>query len=221
MPTEASTKSSAKPAKRAGDRRNGDLHEKVSYLPDIHRLLPQSPDAEQGVLASFLLAPREIGGLCAEKAIRAEHFHIPAHASIYSVLLELWDANKPIDFITLTQVLRDRGQLDQVGGAAFVTNLFTFLPTAANAAYYAEIVQEKFTLREIIRTCTEYAARSYDEQDDVQNLMDEVEVDIEQRGLARLLLDQVRLPDLLEHRFRLHIRPLPADAGSVAQSPPV
>src|ERR1700690_2711939 len=88
-----------------------DLQKKITYLPDTHRLLPQSPDAEQGVLSSFLLAPREIGGFCAEKQIRADHFHLPKHAQIYATLLELWDANKPIDFITLTQVLRDRGQL--------------------------------------------------------------------------------------------------------------
>jgi replicative DNA helicase len=174
MATEAPRKPE-KPGKKAGDRNGGDLHGKVSYLPDIHRLLPQSPEAEQGVLSSFLLAPREIGGLCAEKSIRAEHFHIPAHSSIYAVLLELWDANRPIDFITLTQILRDRALLDQVGGAAFVTNLFTFLPTAANAGYYIEIVQEKFTLREIIRVCTEYAARSYDQQDEVHTLLDDVE----------------------------------------------
>jgi replicative DNA helicase len=177
MATEASTKS-VKPARKGGDHPGTDLHQKVSYLPDIHRLLPQAPDAERGVISSFLLAPREIGGLCAEKQIKAEHFHLPAHAQIYVTLLELWDANKPIDFITLTQLLRDRGQLDQVGGAAAVTELFTFLPTAANAGYYVEILQEKFTLREIIKVCTEYAARSYDEQDDVPNLLDAVEAKI-------------------------------------------
>jgi len=177
MAIEASTKS-AKPARKGGDHPGTDLHQKVSYLPDIHRLLPQAPDAERGVLSSFLLAPRDIGGLCAEKQIKPEHFHLPAHAQIYATLLELWDANKPIDFITLTQLLRDRGQLDQVGGAASITELFTFLPTAANAAYYIEILQEKFTLREIIKVCTEYAARSYDEQDDVPNLLNDVEAKI-------------------------------------------
>src|SRR5581483_2011598 len=165
----------AKPANKAGKQGAGDLQQKVSYLPDVNRLLPQSPDAEQGVLGSFLLSPRDIGGLCAERGIKTAHFHIPAHATIYDVLMELWNAAKPIDFITLTQVLRDRRLLDQVGGAAFVTNRFTFLPTAANAAYYIEILEEKFTLREIIRTCTEYAARSYDEQDEVHGLLDEVE----------------------------------------------
>ncbi len=177
MASEASTKS-VKPARKGGENPGGDLHQKVSYLPDIHRLLPQAPDAERGVLSSFLLAPREIGGLCAEKQIKPEHFHLPAHAQIYAVLLELWDANKPVDFITLTQLLRDRGQLDQVGGAAAITELFTFLPTAANASYYIEILEEKFTLREIIKVCTEYAARSYDEQDDVPNLLNDVEAKI-------------------------------------------
>jgi len=176
MANEASSKS-AKPAGKAGGGGDGDL-QKVTYLPDIHRLLPQSPDAEQGVLASFLLMPREVGGLCAEKQIKVEHFHIPAHAQIYEVLLELWDTNKPIDFITLTQLLRDRGKLDQVGGGAFVTGLFTFIPTAANASYYIEILQEKYTLREIIKVCTEYAARSYDEQDDVPNLLNDVEAKV-------------------------------------------
>src|SRR6266436_4549133 len=105
MPTEASSKT-VKPAKKSGESPGNDLHQKVTYLPDIHRLLPQSPDAEQGVLSSFLLSPRDVGGLCGEKQITAEYFHIPAHGQIYAVLLELWDANKPIDFITLTQVLR-------------------------------------------------------------------------------------------------------------------
>jgi len=170
--------STGKPASKAGNRADGDLRGKVTYLPDIHRLLPQSPDAEQGVLCSFLLNPREVGGLCVERGVTAECFHIPAHAGIFAVLIELWNAAKPIDFITLTQVLRDRNQLDQVGGAPFVTELFTFIPTAANAAYYIDILQEKWTLRRVITTCTEYAARSYDEQDNVPSLLDEVEQQI-------------------------------------------
>src|SRR5450755_517862 len=91
-------------ASKAGKRGDNDLRGKVTYLPDVHRLLPQSPDAEQGVLGAFLLSPREIGGLCVERGVAEECFHIPAHATIYGVLLELWNAAKPIDFITLTQV---------------------------------------------------------------------------------------------------------------------
>ena len=171
---EASSKT-VKPAGKSGKGETSDLRQPAHYRPDVHRLLPQSPDAEKGVLCSFLLMPREIGGLCAEKQITPEHFHIPAHGELYKVLLELWDAGKPIDFIILTELLRDRQRLDQVGGPAYVTELFTFLPTSANVGYYLEIVQEKHTLREIIKVCTEYAARSYDEQDNVPNLLDNVE----------------------------------------------
>lgn len=174
MPDEASSKATRKP----GDDPGVDLKGKKSYSPDPHRLLPQSPDAEKGVLSSFLINPREVGGLCAEKNITVGHFAIPAHGTIYETLLSMWDRNEPIDFITLTQILRDKGQLDHCGGAAFITDLFTFLPTAANAGYYVEILEEKFTLREVIKVCTEYAARSYDEQDNVPNLLDKVETEI-------------------------------------------
>ena len=164
--------------RKPGEQTGADLKSKISYLPDIHRLLPQSPEAEQGVLSSFLLSSREVGSMCAEKQIKSGHFHIPAHGEVYGVLLELWDKGTPIDFITITQHLRDRNKLDSVGGAAFVSSLFTFLPTAANADYYLGILQEKHVLREIIRVCTEYAARSYDEQDEVPMLLDKVEQEI-------------------------------------------
>ena len=171
MPTEASTKS-AKPARKSGE---ADLNAKGDYSPDIHRLLPQSPDAEKGVLGSFLLASREIGAICGEYKITAEHFHLPAHGLIYARLMEMWDAGKAIDIITLTQLLRDRNELDRAGGPGLISELFTFLPTAANAEHYLEIVVEKFTLREIIRVCTEYARKCYDDQEDVAGLLDAVE----------------------------------------------
>ena len=114
-------------------------------------------------------------GECIEKKITPEHFHVPAHATIYEVLRELYDENKPIDFILLTQLLRDRQLLDKVGGAAFVTSLFTFVPTSANAAYYIEILKEKHTLRQVIIICNECAARSYEEQESVDGFIDSVE----------------------------------------------
>src|SRR3954451_20014726 len=141
---------------------------------DIHRTLPHSVEAEQGVLGSMLISPREIIAEAVEK-INAEYFYIPAHQTVYTVLVELWNAGQGIDLITFTQTLRDRNILEAVGGAAFVTNLYTFVPTAANVLYYLEIVREKFILRQIIAACTESVRRSYEEQDEVNNLLDEVE----------------------------------------------
>ena len=141
---------------------------------DIHRTPPQSVDAEQGVLGSMLISPRETIAECVEK-INEEYFYVPAHRTIYNVLVDLWNTSQAIDLITFTQVLRDRHLLDSVGGAAFVTSLFTFVPTAANVGYYLEIVRDKYILREIISAATESVRRAYEEQDEVNNLLDEVE----------------------------------------------
>ena len=126
------------------------------------------------MLGSMLISPREIIAECVEK-INEDYFYIPAHQIIYSALVELWNAGQGIDLITFTQVLRDRNTLDAVGGAAAITNLFTYVPTAANVTYYLEIVRDKFILRQIISACTESVRRSFEEQDEVNNLLDEVE----------------------------------------------
>ncbi len=141
---------------------------------DIHRALPHSVEAEQGVLGSMLISPRETIAEVVEK-VNEHYFYIPAHQTIYLVLVDLWNAGAGIDLITFTQILRDRNVLETVGGASFVTSLFTFVPTAANVGYYLEIVRDKYILREIIAACTEGARRSYEEQDEVDNLLDEVE----------------------------------------------
>jgi replicative DNA helicase len=72
-------------------------------------------------------------------------------------LVELWNAGQGIDLITFTQVLRDRSQLDAVGGAAFVTSLFTFVPTAANVGHYIDIIRDKYESRRWIQIGTEIA----------------------------------------------------------------
>ena len=164
---------------------------------DVHRLLPQSPDAEKGIVCSFLLAPVEVGKFCKEKGITPAHFHIPALGEIFSVLMQLWERQKPIDFIILTELLRDTGRLDAVGGAAFVTELFTFLPTAANAAHYVEVVLEKHELRSLLTTCTEIAARCYDEQDQFPQLLAAAELRIAEIAAHRVRGPQ-RLPGLCD-----------------------
>lgn len=159
---------------------------KVSYSPDLHRLLPQAPDAEKAMLSSYLLAPEVIGDLYDENGVTAEQFHIPAHAIIFTEMEALRHHQKPLDFITLTQALRDKGLLDQAGGAANVTELFTLLPTAANAGYYLDIVREKHALREVIKTCTEYAARGYGERVDALGLVTEFQEKASKIGSGNL-----------------------------------
>src|SRR5438067_13049858 len=159
------------PQQNGGPNGGGSL---TSSSPDIHRTLPHSIEAEQGVLGSMLISPREIIAECVEK-INENYFYVPSHQTIYTVLADLWNAGQGIDLITFTQVLRDRNLLETVGGAAAVTSLFTFVPTAANVTYYLEIVRDKYILRSIIAASTESVRRAYEEQDEVGNLLDEVE----------------------------------------------
>ncbi|MGC3988434.1 MAG: replicative DNA helicase [Chthoniobacteraceae bacterium] len=141
-------------------------------------MLPHSAEAEQGVLGSLLVSPTaDVVGACIE-SVTAESFHIPAHATVYETLIALHDKGVPIDMITLTQTLKDKKVLDQVGGPGFVADLYSFVPTAANVTYYLEIVREKHVLREIIKSCTECASRAYEDQGEVNGLLDEVEKSI-------------------------------------------
>lgn len=154
------------------------MSDKPSHLPEIHRLLPQDTAAEQGVLASLLLDPPRVFALCEERGVSAEWFHIPAHAAVFTALEALHREKKTADFITLCTHLRDAGTLESSGGAPFVTSLFTFLPTAANAAHYLATVEEKHTLRRIIALGTRYASAGYDPQQTPGELLDAFQADV-------------------------------------------
>ncbi|MFZ4599293.1 MAG: replicative DNA helicase [Terrimicrobiaceae bacterium] len=180
MPSGSPANAAETPVSSNGERqgkaksRKADYSQKSgSYLPDIHRLLPQSLDAEKGLLGSVLLSTSVLDDCVAQ--IDSKHFHLPAHQRLFDLLVEMRNSGKPIDLISVTQTLEDRKMLEEVGGAAVITDLLTFVPTAANADYYREILSEKHLLRQMISVCTEYAARSYDEQGDVRTLLDEVE----------------------------------------------
>ena len=125
---------------------------------EVPRSLPYSEDAEKGVLCSLLLSPRDVGDLCILR-LHPTAFYAPAHKIIYELVLEFSDKSKPIDFITLKQTLKDRGFLEEVGGPEFLNELYTFVPTAANAGYYIDIVREKYLLRRLILACDSLSSR--------------------------------------------------------------
>jgi replicative DNA helicase len=177
-------------------RRNG-AAKATGAAPDVHRSLPQNVEAERGLLGSILLSPREVLNDCAEQ-ITEEAFYSPAHGTIFRVLVEMWSANQQIDVITLTNRLRDLNVLDAVGGPGAVTELFGFVPTAANAPHYLDIVLEKSLLRRMITACTSSAARCYEEQGDVPQLLDDVEREIFTIGETRF---RKTAPDMRDEVF--------------------
>lgn len=127
-----------------------------SYLPKIHRALPQSIDAEKGVLGSVLYAysirGKDVGRELMtnlESQVSTSYFHLPAHKTVWRTIKQMHRDNEPLDFITLTEILDSEGNLEQCGGAAAVTDLFSFINTDANVMEYVEILKEKHGLRVI------------------------------------------------------------------------
>lgn len=153
---------------------------------------PFSSDAEQGVLGSMIMSPRETVPECMDR-LSVDHFFMPHHQTVFAVLGELYQARKAIDLITFTQELRDRHLLDSVGGAAWVTSLFTFVPTAANVEYYIAIVREKFIARQIIAKCTELVRVAYDEQTEIGDALEQT-----QAALIQIIMESER-PDVFRH----------------------
>jgi replicative DNA helicase len=143
-------------------------HEQKSTARGEGRSLPFSEDGEKGVLCSLLLSPRDVLDLCQIK-LRPEAFYTPAHQILFNLVAELVDSNKPIDFITLKQALKDRAQLDEIGGP--VISSPSFLPPA-NADYYIDIIREKYLLRQMIVTCNRVVSDCYDHREEVDALLD-------------------------------------------------
>ena len=108
--------------------------------PATHRPLPASLDAEKGVLCSIIREPSLPACVEVLKSIKTDHFHHPAHDTIWRGIHELRDKGKTIDLVNLTQVLADWNLLEQIGGACVLTDLHGFLPTAYAVSEYAATV---------------------------------------------------------------------------------
>ena len=164
----------------------------------VDRLPPHSIEAEQGVLGCVLLSPNECLNDCIEKFKSGpEVFYDLRHRSVYETLVEMWDKKKAIDLITLQQTLKDRNQLEGVGGLSYLASLPDAVPSAANLMYYVEIVREKFVLRRMISACTTVVGQAYDHQGEVDGLLDEVEKDILAISQERIENKSIAIKDLV------------------------
>ncbi|MFZ5774801.1 MAG: replicative DNA helicase [Thermodesulfobacteriota bacterium] len=111
----------------------------------------------------------------AAELLSEDDFYRDAHRIIFGAMVTLFDRGEPIDAITVSSLLGNSGKLDAAGGPTYLATLTDIVPVAANIAYYAKIVREKAILRRLIKTGTEIAGRCYEEQDDIDGLLDEVE----------------------------------------------
>ena len=139
----------------------------------LHRLPPQNLDAEQSILGGILLDNQALNSVL--EVLGPGDFYSESHRKIFAAIVDLSERNEPSDLITLSNILKDKKHLDQVGGMAYLASLVDNVPSAANVAYYAKIVKEKAILRRLIGTATEILTKSYNTGADVDEVLDEAE----------------------------------------------
>jgi replicative DNA helicase len=147
------------------------------------RLPPSNQAAEQAVLGALLLAPDSFA--TANEIIKPEDFYVAGHRDLYRVLYKMAEVGSPVDLVTVTEALLKQGLLDKVGGVGYLASLAGAVPSAVNVGYYARIVAEKGLLRSIVSTCSQLAAKGYDEGVEGEQLLDEAERMVLELGTRR------------------------------------
>src|SRR5579884_3770193 len=143
------------------------------------RMLPQSIEAECGVLGSILINPEAIVRVA--DFLQPEDFYRDAHRTLYETMLYLYEAHEPADFILLCEELERHGKLEQAGGSAYIDSLANGVPTSGNVEYYGRIVAQKALYRRLIHAAGEIAAVAYQEE---ENALEQAEQAIFTLGAA-------------------------------------
>ncbi|MGH7256558.1 MAG: replicative DNA helicase [Nitrospirales bacterium] len=137
------------------------------------RLPPQNLEAEQCVLGAILLDNGAIAK--AMELLTEEDFYRTAHRKIFTAMLDLSEQSEAIDLLTLSEHLKEKGEIEAVGGSAYLAELVQVVPTAANIRYHSKIVSEKSLLRRLISTSTDVIARGYEGTTNPEDLLDYAE----------------------------------------------
>ncbi|WP_027964561.1 replicative DNA helicase [Halalkalibacillus halophilus] len=168
------------------------------------RVPPHNIEAEQAVLGAVFLEPEAI--ITATEILEAEDFYRISHKRIFEQMIRLTDKGDPIDLVTVTTALTNAEILDDVGGVSYLSDIANAVPTAANIQYYAKIVEEKATLRNIISAATNIVSKTYEEDEEVTDVLDHAEktiLDISQdktSGKFRNIKDVlINVYDNIEH----------------------
>ena len=140
---------------------------------DLGRMPPQAVEVEQAVLGAMMLEQRAI--VRAVEILDESCFYHAPHSRIFAAMIELFERGTAVDQLTLTEELKRRGQLDDVGGVVYLAKLGSEVATTANIDFHARIVLEKALGRKLIETSSEVIERAYAADEDVQTLIDNAE----------------------------------------------
>ena len=155
---------------------NRAAYDKMTDTPVAGVVPPQAVELEETVLGALMLEKDSI--IAVQEYITADAFYTEEHRLIYKAIESLSAELKPIDLYTVTERLKARKELKKVGGAAYLAQLTQKVGSAANIEFHAKIIAQKYVQRELIRSATEIQRRSYDEDQDVTDLIGFAESEI-------------------------------------------
>ena len=167
--------------------------------PLFDRVPPQNMEAEQAVIGAALLQPEAL--IAAMERVKSEDFYNSAHQLIFEAMLDLGENSQPIDLVTLTAHLQDKGTLEEIGGVSYLAKLAHSVPTAANVEYYAQIVEEKSMLRRLIRTATNIVSDGYANAEDITSMLSDAEKKIMEISNRRSSSGFISIRDVLMEVF--------------------
>ncbi len=163
------------------------------------RSLPQSIEAEQSVLGSMIIDKNAIAKVL--EGLEEEDFYRDGHKIIYRSILEMFRNDIAIDLLTLLEYLKSTDMLERAGGVTYITELSASVPTTANLSAYIKIVSDKSTLRRLIKSSTTIIEESYNNQSNVEDVVDSAEKKIFNIAEKRTTKDFEPLSDVLERGF--------------------
>jgi replicative DNA helicase len=171
-----------------------------STAPSPGTVPPQNLEAEESVLGAMMIAPGAIAAVT--EILDAGDFYRESHAKIYRAALQLYGKNEPVDAITLTNELEQRGELEEVGGRVRLHELARLVPATANVRHYAEIVRETATLRGLIHAGGEIAQLGWEREGEPTELVARAEQLVFELGERRAQGELVLFKDTLVETFQ-------------------
>jgi replicative DNA helicase len=187
-----------------------------SAPPTFDRRPPYSQEAELSVLGGMLIDAEAIVRVV--ELLDDSMFYREAHRRLFRAMVRLWERNEIVDFVTLSDELRNVGDFETVGGSAALSTLLDAVPTAANIEYHARIVREKGILRRLIEAATSIIQETYENQGDVDDLLDHAEQKIFQIAESNDRKGFVWIKEILWPTFE-RIEQLQANSSSVTGVP--
>jgi replicative DNA helicase len=173
----------------------------ASSSKEIEKIPPQNIEAEMATLGAMLLNAEIVPEII--EIVDEEFFYKDEHKIIFSSIISLFDSRKKVDILTVSEDLSKKKLLEKAGGASYLTTLADFVPTSANAAHYARIVQEKGILRFLINHATQIVSLAYKEDEEVNVILDKAQKLILEIGDKRVEGGYVHIKEVIKGGIEL------------------